>query len=355
MIDKIFKAYSGFIGNAYKTFIENYFKGQGDRAGVLFDRYKEYALQDSFFPRPILTFLGVNANVDELQDIAVFKDTQLLFVSQLVRDFGAIHDDIIDEDLVKFGSDTLPLVFSKLVKPGSTTMNKWGKDMALLLADMQLSAPLKIVSSLSVDGNTKERLLNLVAQILYTTNKGQIDELLLNDISLGDIPTGEITTLYRNKAADYCYAFPLMLGMVYSKFDAETIGTMREMMLRMGTMSQIVNDIEGVFSECFSNERDTLSDLTQLRRTYLLLKLYHKTSSTEIKSLLDHRLLTKEQALVVKEAMMESGVLTEVKKEIEGGCDRISDEIRELKIGAVLKTYLLDLIDSRIIANIRRV
>lgn len=381
MLDTVFKTYSGFVGDAYKTFIGQYFSGHGEKSDIiklfsrleregihsdslspsdlalvrLFNQYEEYALLDSCFPRPILTFLGVNIYSNELQDIAAFKDIQLLFVPQLVRDYGAIHDDIVDEDCVKFGCDTLPVVFSKNNEPKRALMSKRGMDMALLFGDMLVSAPLSIVTALSVESETKVKLLSLITQLLYSTNKGQIQELLLDDMSLEDIPLDVITTLYRDKAADYCYAFPLALGMVYSKLDDEFVRTMREVMLEIGVVSQIVNDIEGVFFEKFFNERDTLSDLTKLRRTYLLVKLQHKTISSEIKKLLCCHSLTKEQALLIKEEMIGCGVLAEVRREVENKCDIITSEVKDLKIGSVLKAYLLDLIYSRVITNIRKV
>lgn len=381
MLDTVFKTYSGFVGDAYKAFIGQYFSGNGERSDFikllsrlererilsdppapsdlmlarLFNQYQDYALLDSCFPRPILTFLGVNIYCNELQDIAAFKDMQLLFIPQLIRDYGAIHDDIVDEDFVKFGCDTLPVVFSKNSEPERSIMNKRGMDMALLFGDMMVSAPLSIVAALSVESETKVKLLSLITQLLYSTNKGQIQELLLDEMSLEDIPLNAITTLYRDKAADYCYAFPLALGMVYSKLDDEIVRTMREVMLNIGIVSQIVNDIEGVFFEKFLNERDTLSDLTKLRRTYLLVKLQHKTISSEIKKLLGCRSLTKEQALLVKEEMIGCGVLTEVRCEVENKCEIITSEVKDLKIGSVLKAYLLDLIESRVITNIRKV
>ena len=354
MVDKIFRYYRQPIGDAYKAYINDYLGKIGGRTKGLCDLYENYAVLDSNFPRPILTFLGINANANELKDISTFRDIQLLFIPQLVRDFLAIHDDIIDEDLIKFNCDSLPYSFSKVHKKDTLRMNKWGKDVALLFADMQLSAPLNIISSLYVDHVTRMKLLNIVSQIFLTTNKGQIDELLLNDIPLGDISPNEIADIYQNKAADYCYAFPLTLGLVYSEANSQIIEEMRMIMLKLGFFSQIINDIEGVFFEHFDNERDTLSDLMFMRRTYLLVKFYHSTNDDN-KKILNLPNLSKEQANFIKNEIINSRVILELKNEIEMGCVQLKEDITSLQIGMVLKEYLLGLVNSRILANISKV
>ena len=353
MIETAFRIYSKPIGDAYKAFIEDYFGDFSESGAVLCKLYKEYASLDSNFPRPILTFLGVNATSKDLQDISHFEDVRLLLVPQLIRDFLAIHDDIIDEDLIKFNSDSLPYAYSKVIEPNSMSMNKWGKDVALLFGDMQLSAPISIISSLNTNSVTKQELFKLVSQVLYTTNKWQLEELLFGNVPLKDISSKNLSVMYKNKAADYCYAFPLTLGMIYSHIDVSIIKEMRSIMLDIGLYSQIINDIEGVFFEYFSNERNTLSDLTQLRRTYLLVRLYHQTTNPEVLALLNQTQLSEEQASTIKDAMIKSNVIKDVSAEIENACSEIIRRIKILDVGIVLKDYLLGLVNNRILANIR--
>lgn len=352
----MFNSYSKYILNSYIAFLRANLNNDSNSLNKpLDDLYQEYTIRDNNFPRPILTFLGVNALSDTFNDITHFKDVQITFIPQLIRDFLAIHDDIIDEDLIKFNNDTLPFAFSKLEQQSVNQMSKWGKDIALLYADFQITLPFTIINNLKVSDDIKVKIYNLVCNVLKVTNQGQIEELLLNHRKLEDISLDNICCLYKKKAADYCYAFPLALGMTYSGYDSQLICETRDILLDIGMFSQIVNDIEGVFFESFSNERNTLSDLLLLRRTYLLIKLRKQLRNENEISLLNNSELTYTQALMIKQLMVDYKVLSDTISEIRNGCKSIIKRIENAKLGLVLKNHLLNTIDNRILNNIAKI
>lgn len=310
---------------------------------------------DCNFPRPILTFLAVAYKSEEIEDISKFQDFSLVFIPQMVRDLLAIHDDIIDEDLVKFNSDTLPFSFSKLIDEKFTSMTKSGKDLAILFGDYISPYPYQIVSNLKIEDNIKIKIIRAINDVLKKTNLGQIQELLFNDEKLININKQQILEMYKAKAADYCYAFPFEIGLLYAKAPKQLVDECRNILLQIGTYSQIVNDMEGIFSEDYNNERDTLSDLIYLRRSYLLIKLAKLSKQDKrTQTLLRKKELSQAEALFIKQKLREYKICTIIAQEIEKASEKLKKQISQTSLGKVCKEYFYDLIDVRVISNLKK-
>lgn len=79
--------------------------------------YTEYALRDLHLPRPVLAYFGYHALTDSADFTDVERIGDGLLVPQLLRDVLAIRDDIVDEDLEKFGAPPLPVALSARTAP----------------------------------------------------------------------------------------------------------------------------------------------------------------------------------------------------------------------------------------------
>lgn len=351
MINYCFQNFSPIILERYKQFIVD---NIGDISKDLSSAYIDYACLDKNFPRPILTVLGANYGCNKPNLDMAYKFSDIMFIPQLVRDFLAIHDDIIDEDLIKFNQKTLPYSYSA-IQNESTGLTKNGKDIALLFADYILPLIYKVASNCIYGDAIRLKIVRLINQVLSDTNYGQITELYLQNVALELISEEEILALYRKKAADYCYAFPFIIGLTVATAPLDLINNTREVLLKIGTYSQIVNDIEGVFSESFDNERDTMSDLVNLRRTYLLVKFAHVCKEQNVLQLLCKNTITIEECIALKETMYKYNILHLVKADVETGCELMKKQFKTMQLGNMCKEYFCDLINGRVLSNLAKV
>lgn len=354
MLTEVFDRLSKNIASEYSNYIEKYID-----CGVkeINEKYYLYTSLDKFYPRPILTYLGINYQENILENISNKDFCNIIYISQMLRDFLAIHDDVIDEDLIKFSTDTLPYAITKIIEGEENTLNmsKGGKDRAILFADYMLPVIYDIICNVNDGTNdTKVNIIKALNRVSKKTNIGQLIELNLEQRNIADISEDEIIKLYDCKAADYCYAFPLEIGLIFANASEDIIIEMRKVLLRIGVCSQIVNDIEGIFHENYDDERDTLSDLLELRRTYLLVKLAKLNKEKNIEEILLKKKITTEEALIVKEAMINCKILNYVYDDISSMCNKIKNEINGLPVGDVLKEYIKDLIDIRVLSNVTK-
>lgn len=278
----------------------------------------------------------------------------LIFILQLIRDVLVIHDDIIDEDLVKFNSDTIPFSYSKLEDATISDMTKRGKDLSILFGDYLLPKIYNIICDLPLPSELKVNLFREINSVLKDTNIGQINETWMEEKELSSFLSAEIIELYKRKVANYCYAFPCRLGLICTHAPQEVVDTFSDVLLKIGACSQIVNDVEGVFFESFSSERNTLSDLKFLRRTYLLVKFNKKNTHPKIAALLKQKSLSDEEAFYIKKQMIELNMLSEVLSNVENDMVQIKETLSNLSIGNIFKEYLSDLIDIRVLSNLTK-
>lgn len=318
--------------------------------------YQNYTVLDENYPRPLLTLLGVNYSSLEAPKIDSCKDSLFLLIPQLLRDFLAIHDDIIDEDIEKFHQDTLPFAYGKIFEESIEQMNKEGKDLALLFGDYLFPKIYEIAINTNIPEERKIKIINCINKVLTNTNIGQIDELIMQHIDIRKYTAEEILQMYQLKAADYCYAFPFELGLLYADAPDDLISEVRTILLRIGAASQVVDDLMGIFPEAMGETKFTLSDLMYLRRSYILLLLSQNCRDDNIiNGILNQNGCTKEQALILKEKMCQLGILRKVVDTICNECEYIESKIDKLKIGEYCKRYFHELVNSRVKDNLNKI
>lgn len=254
MLKLAFSELSPRIAALYSSFLDGVLISD-DRLLQLDNFYREYTIRDANFPRPILTFFGYFYREKEVSFDTLGEIGSVLFISQLLRDFLAIHDDVVDEDIIKFSFPTLPVLFSSAQFDMSaykqTTLNKQGKDFALFYSDLLVAVIFKTLED--APGDRLKPLLKLVNETILLTQSGQIRELLLQKRNVESLEIDELVDMYTLKAAHYCYSFPFEAGLVLAGADAELISRSRQLLLRLGAASQIVDDVVGVFPELFDH------------------------------------------------------------------------------------------------------
>ncbi|MDP3779491.1 MAG: polyprenyl synthetase family protein [bacterium] len=354
------------LGPILKLRYENVLRGLlGESGGLLNDLhslYLEYAVRDVYMPRPILTFFGYHYGKDDISFERVDEIGDIILIAQLVRDIAAIHDDIIDEDVLKFGKPPLPVLFSAPVFNEEAyqgkRLTKRGKDLAVLYGDYLYGVLGQLILSASrLHGSMiVQSLGELVADVFRVTNQGQIHELLMDGRSIEHIAASEILELYRAKAAYYCYAFPFEVGLIIAGANCTVRTKSKLLLLDIGVASQIVDDIAGAFPDLLDQGKDTKGELQQLRRTMLIV-LFAKTEEGKafLPTIADRFSLSEEEIRALKKAMIESACMKQAIGQAQSVLGNYGERIEEIGLGICAKRYLMDLIQVRVRGNLEQI
>lgn len=351
ILDEAFNLLSPIILDKYNTYLDSH---KLDIDLNLHTIYVDYTMGDCLYPRPILVLLGYMTNKDRFEVEYIDSLNNILFIPQLLRDFLAIHDDIVDEDVLKFNKPTLPVSFSQLFThfPGGHNITKSGKDLALFYGDYIINLVYSAINTSNIDSESKISMISLVNKTLHLTQKGQIQELLLQNIEPNKISINDIIEMYKIKAAHYCYAFPFELGLIVINVPEEIKDKSRNILLNIGVASQIIDDITGVFPEILNQGKDTLMELIYLRRTIPLVLLSNKVkNNTILNAILQKEKCSEEEAYILKKEMIKNEILNESINIIDNLISNLGREIYSLSFSHEVTEYLQDLLNKRIVNN----
>lgn len=339
--------FSKFSPIIYKKYDEYNKKNLINFPDELKSKYYDYALYDYNFPRPLLTLLGINYNANTLDEINLnFPTDNLIFIPQILRDSFAIVDDVLDGDIEKFGKPTIPVSFSKYFN--NEEINILGQSVAILFGDYLMGTLYKFIENLDTNSEEKLDIYSLVNNVIINTTLAEINGMLLQKKALHELSKNEILKLYECKAADYCYAFPYELGLIHSHAPLKLKNEIREILLKIGVLSQVIDDLIGIFPEAIDNQKNTISDLLKMRRTFILVYFYETNKKENIKNILEKNTCNEKDALLIKKEMIMSGFIKNINNLFSNEITNIKDKINNISIGEISKEYLLNTVDTRI-------
>lgn len=324
--------------------------GASPELSALHADYTAYAQLDRALPRPVLAYFGYHATSEEVSFADADDIGDGLLIPQILRDFLAIHDDIVDEDLDKFGAAPLPVRFSG-PSEGRSQITKSGKDIALYYGDLLIGVLLNVARN--QPGPAGGALAGLIATTLYTTQRGQLAELLTERRPLTQTTVADVLLIGERKAAHYCYDFPFTAGAILAGHPMDDIARTRELLTGIGTASQVIDDITGTFPHVIDNAKDTLGEIMNLRRTIPLVLLAHSRPPAPIRKLLEPAgQLTEEQALTLRDYMWDNKIPAQAATICHSLLDGLHASLAALPIGLPATTYLTDLIEYRLTASL---
>ncbi len=345
------------IFSGYKKYVNELFIAKYDyKITEVISKYIDYIAGDQAMPRPLLTFFGYTHQNYINWSVQLQKITPIIYLPQLVRDLLAIHDDVVDEDKSKNGLITLPLSYSRLLSLNNQheEITNFGKNISIFLGDALIGACFGVIGeSLKIKKNVKLNIYSLTAELFLLTQKGQLNELVLQKTPINKISLVDIIDVHKHKASYYCYVFPLEIGLILSGCNEKIKNNAKDMMLKIGIASQLLDDIIGIFPERFNNQKDTLSDILLLRRTAPIVLLgSHPDISQNIFKILSGKKCTYEQASLIKSEMINLGVIIEIKRIIKKYLHQYLSAVNVIPFSSESKEYLTYLYDARFKKNL---
>ena len=218
--------------------------------------------------RPHMTLYAYRAfggkDIDKLIPIAVAQE--LLHFSLL------IHDDIIDRDYIRYGTDNIAGSYLKeYAKHIDSDDDKvhFAHSAAILGGDLILSGAHSLIASSELSDSEKTSAQQLLSRGIFEVAGG---ELLDTESSFLPYRDGSALNIARYKTAGYSFITPLLTGAVIAGASDRQIGHLREFAIALGIAFQLVDDLLGVFGEEVTTGKSTTSDITEGKRTFMIEK-----------------------------------------------------------------------------------
>lgn len=221
------------------------------------------------------------------------REKDILKVStiiEIVHAFALMHDDIIDQDVLRRGQPTVHVQYEKIFRqeyPRKTQKNPehFGLSMAIDVGDLGSYYGNLILCETGFSAETKMEFLKVLSETIVNTVYGQgLDIRFESDPQ----PTLEkVMKVHLYKTANYTITGPLRYGAVLAGVATEKkiFKTLAQFGTPVGIAFQLRDDELGMFSTEKKLGKPVDSDLKEGKSTLLFVKAFERGTPAQIKFL----------------------------------------------------------------------
>ncbi len=255
---------------------------------------------------------------------------------ELVHNFTLVHDDIMDDDEMRRGQETLH--------------RKIGSDHAINAGDGLFALSFKLLSETDVPGESIRKLLDELASSVIVVAEGQEEDMSFEETF--DISEDEFITMIEKKTS-YLFKAATKGGAIIADSEEDEIEHMAEYARKMGIAFQIQDDYLDLAGDQEEIGKDVGSDIRRGKRTLMVIHALNNLSDENKKRLieiLEKRDNSKDE---IKEAMdlMKSEGSLDYAKNLAAKYGKKAKEELEFLPDSEYKEILKSLVDYMINRN----
>lgn len=187
-----------------------------------------------------------------------------------------LHDDVIDDDLVRRGR---PNLIGSLRAGGTESaphadadsgrVLHWARTGAILMGDLLLAATHQIFARLDLPADARGALLDLLEHTIVESVAGeQIDVGLSDGIITADLHT--VLAMSAHKTAGYTFELPLRAAAIVAGAPAHFARSLAAAGQHLGLAFQLQDDLLSVFGDPAAHGKDPFSDLREGKLTAII-------------------------------------------------------------------------------------
>jgi len=257
---------------------------------------------------------------------------------EFFHNFTLIHDDIVDEDILRRGRPT----FWKL----------FGTDHAINSGDAQLILALQIVSeSTELSAEQKISVHTFLMQQYLKVVEGQYLDFTLTSAVLGDagVTKDAYLTMVAKKTADLIAAATMVSGIVSDKSEKEC-ETLFAYGYNLGIAYQLCDDVVSIWGTEEQTGKRAHGDILEKKKTMPILHLFEKGNDDTKQSLLHlyntDRQMSETDIQTVVALLEENDVYTYMSTEIGKRAIAAKDAVEKLSLAPDKKDTLKNIVDQ---------
>ena len=271
--------------------------------------------------RPLLTILTTEACGGLKEN--VFNSALAV---EVLHNFTLVHDDIMDQDSIRHGKDTVH--------------EKWDDGIAILSGDAMLSLALKLINQST---SSYDQMQIFISGLLAVCEGQALDKEFETElyiemdqyIKMIDLKTG------------YMLGLAAHIGATAANMDAETSESLRDYGRLIGRAFQIQDDYLEIFSDSKGMGKSLKSDILLGKKTFLMIKAIKNDEPLINKFIIVAKNDFTKGIEQIRNYMMESGIKESTEKEINTIINTADSKLASLDIDSDKLLYFSDLIRKR--------
>ncbi len=299
----------------FEPFLQDYFDEKFRQAGKIdpttqeaVGMIRDYTLSGGKRIRPAFLYYSYLATGGKNSEKALKAGIAV----ELLHSFFLIHDDIIDKDASRHGTATIHERYKKIAQKHNFAKDKvhFGNSMAMIVGDMAMPTTYEIILNQKFPDKITLRVIKQIQKIIFATIAGE-----MLDVTMGyknKVTEKQILEMQERKTAHYTFEGPTHLGCILAEAEEPYFSLFSKYALPLGKTFQIKDDILGIFGIEKEIGKTVGSDITEGKKTLLVLKALEKGCEKQkkfIKRCLGKKNISKKEIEKFKKVIRETGSL----------------------------------------------
>ena len=199
--------------------------------------------------------------------------TRVATAIELLHTALVIHDDVIDNDLVRRGAINVSGAFAERATArgaspeGTATLSAAS---GILAGDLALLAAARGVALCGAEPAVTRRLLDLLDDAVRVSAAGELDDVVMSVCPGDTVTLDDILSMEEHKTAAYSFQLPLQAGAVLAGASDTIVDQLAVVGRLAGIGFQLVDDLRGVFGAQTETGKSVLGDLREGKLTALI-------------------------------------------------------------------------------------
>ena len=253
--------------------------------------------------RPYLTYLCINTDEPDVH-------LQLFFSIELLHIFALVHDDVMDEGVMRHGVECAHIFFGKKYHN-----ERVGKGVAILLGDLMYAwSHESLCAYTDLHPQKKDQVVAIFAELVREVIHGQMLDVIFPEQNNSNKDL--IMQKMYLKTARYSFIQPMRIGFTVADAPTEKFFFAQEYGRALGLAFQLQDDLIDLMG---GNEKSTFLDIETKQHTLLHWFMQHKADSAFLKrwELYFGKKLTEDDKKEVVNICEQSGAFAYVKQAID--------------------------------------
>lgn len=227
--------------------------------------------------RPVLTICAYQAAGGK--NIAAVEKASVAI--ELFHNFLLIHDDVIDQDLMRHQGPAVQEVYRRYHRQHRLVGDSehFGESIAIVLGDILASYCYRILIESGFPVKQRHAVLLRMSRVTQEVGYGQNFDILAGARRL--VTEKEVLRIHYYKTAKYTIENPLLVGGIFGGMKLASLKQLARYALPLGTAFQIQDDILGMFADEQKLGKPVGSDLREGKQTLLVTWVFHHGTAAQ--------------------------------------------------------------------------
>lgn len=264
---------------------------------------------------------------------------------ELLHSSLLIHDDIMDNDSMRRGQQTIFAQYQSLAERENFLQARhFGESMGMSVGDIGFFLAMQLVGS--IQHASRHNIIDLCMQELMQVGLAQMQDVYFG-YRTDQVTEKEIEKVYLYKTGRYTFSLPMMLGAFLANQDKKNIHQLEALGEALGLLFQLKDDELSLFGSQAVTGKPEGSDIRENKKTFYRFYLFEKASSEEkqtLEMIFGNEHLTLEQFQYVKKCIADLHIQEMLDKKIQHLQQLAEESILSLEVSHENKKQLLQIL-----------